>query len=54
MQLWKGPAELTGRTVMRDGVWLDDVIACSQLNGLHVDALDPACCRYLNDPTTWQ
>ena len=24
IQLWKGVAEFTGRTVMRAGVWLDD------------------------------
>lgn len=23
MQVWKGPAEFAGRTVMRDGEWLD-------------------------------
>jgi hypothetical protein len=23
MQVWRGPAEFAGRTVMRDGVWLD-------------------------------
>jgi len=26
IQLWKGVAEFTGRTVMRAGVWLDDPI----------------------------
>jgi general stress protein 26 len=26
IQLWKGAAEFTGRTVMRGGVWLDDPI----------------------------
>jgi hypothetical protein len=26
MQVWKGPAELSGRTVMRGGVWLDDPV----------------------------
>jgi len=24
MQVWRGPAELSGRTVMRAGLWLDD------------------------------
>jgi hypothetical protein len=24
IQVWRGPAEFTGRTVMRDGEWLDD------------------------------
>jgi hypothetical protein len=26
MQVWKGPAEFSGRTVMRAGVWLDDPV----------------------------
>jgi len=26
IQLWKGVAEFTGRTVMRAGMWLDDPI----------------------------
>jgi hypothetical protein len=26
MQVWKGPAEFSGRTVMRSGVWLDDPV----------------------------
>ena len=26
MQLWSGPAEFSGRTIMRDGAWLDDPI----------------------------
>lgn len=26
IQVWKGPAEFSGRTVMRAGVWLDDPI----------------------------
>jgi hypothetical protein len=26
MQVWKGPAEFTGRTIMRDGVWLDEPV----------------------------
>ena len=27
MQVWRGPAEFTGRTVMRNGVWLEDSVA---------------------------
>ena len=26
MQVWKGPAEFSGRTVMRAGAWLDDPV----------------------------
>jgi hypothetical protein len=26
MQVWRSPAEFTGRTVMRGGVWLDDPV----------------------------
>jgi general stress protein 26 len=26
MQVWRGPAEFTGRTVMRSGVWLEDPV----------------------------
>jgi hypothetical protein len=26
MQVWKGPAESSGRTVMRAGIWLDDPV----------------------------
>jgi hypothetical protein len=26
MQVWKGPAEFSGRTVMRAGVWLDEPV----------------------------
>jgi Pyridoxamine 5'-phosphate oxidase len=26
MQVWKGPAEFSGRTVMRAGMWLDDPV----------------------------
>jgi hypothetical protein len=26
MQVWKGPVESSGRTVMRAGVWLDDPV----------------------------
>jgi len=26
MQVWKGPAEFSGRTVMRGGTWLDDPV----------------------------
>jgi general stress protein 26 len=26
IQVWKGPAEFSGRTVMRAGVWLDDPV----------------------------
>jgi general stress protein 26 len=26
IQVWKGPAEFSGRTVMRDGAWLDEPV----------------------------
>ena len=26
IQVWKGPAEFSGRTVMRAGAWLDDPV----------------------------
>jgi len=26
IQVWKGPAEFSGRTVMRAGVWLNDPV----------------------------
>jgi hypothetical protein len=26
MQVWRGPAEFSGRTVMRGGEWIDDPV----------------------------